>query len=143
MVRLPYRTGTSTVGFNMTPMIDVVFQLIIFFLVSSHMSRQDTDVRLPLPVARAGQSQPVSEGRLVVLHVQQDGSVAHSGQSVPLDRLSDFLREEVNRAGGKVELRLRCHRDAAYRHVKPLLVSAAQSGIWNVDFAVYASGEVE
>ena len=40
----------------MTPMIDVVFLLIIFFLVSSHLARQETQMELdfarrPTPVA--------------------------------------------------------------------------------------------
>lgn len=41
-------TGTGAVGFNMTPMIDLVFNLIIFFILTSQFTRLETeDVVLP------------------------------------------------------------------------------------------------
>ena len=50
-MRVPTRSVSGEVGFNMTPMIDVVFQLIIFFLLSSHLAKQEKEVPLPLPVS--------------------------------------------------------------------------------------------
>ncbi len=50
-MRLPNQSGRHSVGANMTPMIDVVFLLIIFFLVSSHLARQENRLPLDLPVA--------------------------------------------------------------------------------------------
>ena len=41
-MRIPRSQSRSGFGFNMTPMIDVVFQLIIFFLVASHLTRTET-----------------------------------------------------------------------------------------------------
>ncbi len=38
----------------MTPMIDVTFLLIIFFLVSSHLAKQENFLKLDLPTAAAG-----------------------------------------------------------------------------------------
>jgi biopolymer transport protein ExbD len=122
----------------MTPMIDVVFQLIIFFLVSSHLSRQDTDVKLPLPVADTGLSEQLNETTLLVVHVQQDGSLASGGQPIPASELDKFLAQRQAESPHALQLRLRCHRRVAYQHVQPLLVAAARQGIWNVEFAVYA-----
>ena len=53
-MRVPSRVLSHQVGFNMTPMIDVVFQLIIFFLLSSHLAKQETQLPLPLPEAISG-----------------------------------------------------------------------------------------
>ena len=39
---------------NLTSLIDVVFLLIIFFLVSSHLAKQESQLELPLPVADSG-----------------------------------------------------------------------------------------
>ena len=49
-MRVPSNLRSGSLGFNMTPMIDVVFLLIIFFLVSSHLAKQE--VQMPLPLAR-------------------------------------------------------------------------------------------
>ena len=57
-MRIPSPATTDGVGFNMTPMIDVVFQLIIFFLLSSHLAKQETQFALPLPAAESGQVEP-------------------------------------------------------------------------------------
>ena len=40
----------------MTPMIDVTFLLIIFFLVSSHLAQQELQVDLELPAAASGET---------------------------------------------------------------------------------------
>ncbi len=54
----------------MTPMIDVVFQLIIFFLVASHLARQETQVEVDLPTAASGhQEDEQPELRRVVVNV--------------------------------------------------------------------------
>ena len=54
-MRTPNHTQDGGVHFNMTPMIDVVFLLIIFFLVSSHLAKQEVHLELPLPAADSGE----------------------------------------------------------------------------------------
>ena len=49
-MRVPRLAQRSAVGINMTPLIDIVFQLLIFFLVSSRLSQQESQMALPLPV---------------------------------------------------------------------------------------------
>ena len=44
----------GSVSFNMTPMIDVVFLLIIFFLVSSNLAQQEVHLEIDLPDAASG-----------------------------------------------------------------------------------------
>ena len=54
-MRVPANISRGSLGFNMTPMIDVVFLLIIFFLVSSHLAQQEVQLELDLPGAGTGQ----------------------------------------------------------------------------------------
>ena len=66
----------------MTPMIDVVFQLIIFFLLSSHLAKQETQLALPLPAAESGRpTQPSEQPRLTV-NVLADGTLLVAGRPV-------------------------------------------------------------
>ncbi len=53
-MKVPTQLNSGEVDFNMTPMIDVVFLLIIFFLVSTHLAKQEAQLELPLPVAESG-----------------------------------------------------------------------------------------
>ena len=48
-MRVPSNLARGSLGFSMTPMIDVVFLLIIFFLVSSHLAQQEVQLDLDLP----------------------------------------------------------------------------------------------
>ncbi|MBT6848587.1 MAG: biopolymer transporter ExbD, partial [Planctomycetaceae bacterium] len=59
-MQTPRYARSKETGFNMTPMIDVVFLLIIFFLVSSHLARQETQLELDLPEASSGEQVEVS-----------------------------------------------------------------------------------
>ena len=67
------------VRFNMAPLIDVVFLLIIFFLVSSHLAQQEVQLELDLPTAASGQSPGEDQTRRVVVNVLPDG---RSGQQI-------------------------------------------------------------
>ncbi|NLE37816.1 MAG: biopolymer transporter ExbD, partial [Pirellulaceae bacterium] len=69
-MRVPNNLSRGGLGFNMTPMIDVVFLLIIFFLVSSHLARQEVQLELDLPAAVSGRQADEKEGvRRVVVNI--------------------------------------------------------------------------
>ena len=53
-MRVPLSNRRHRLEMNMTPMIDVVFLLIIFFLVSSHLQKQEAHAELDLPTAETG-----------------------------------------------------------------------------------------
>lgn len=142
-MRVPRVASSSSVGINMTPLIDVVFQLLIFFLVSSHLSRQEAQMALPLPVADTGQDADVRDARLrLTLNVLADGSLVLAGRHVTVDELPERLRQAVLDAGAVVELRIRADRSVPYRSVEPLLTACARAGLSDVAFAVYSSREV-
>ena len=125
------------VGINMTPMIDVVFQLLIFFLVSSHLAKQEGQLPLPLPSATTGERpDEASTGRRVTLNIQSDGLLLLAGRPTTESELPARLSRLRDEQGPSVELRLRVDRRAAYAAVEPVLAACAEVGVWNVAFAV-------
>ena len=120
---------------NMTPMIDVVFLLIIFFLVSSHLARQESQLPLPLPTAESGQPDDVRRDRVVV-NVLGDGALMLSGRSVSTTELQRRLSNEVRAVGKELEVRIRSDRAVPFQFVQPILTAVSKSGIRNVTFAV-------
>jgi biopolymer transport protein ExbD len=117
-------------------MIDVVFLLIVFFLVSSHLARQESQLPLPLPAADTGEETRAVDGDRVVVNILADGSVLLTGRAVSPDQLQHRLQHERERSRDDFELRIRCDRSVPYRFVRPVLLAAARAGIWNVTFAV-------
>lgn len=136
-MRIPSHTTDAGVGFNMTPMIDVVFQLIIFFLLSSHLAKQETQFALPLPSAESGQADPADERARLTVNVLADGTAMFAGRATAPDELTRDLAERRTVHGDDLEVRIRSDRGVEYARIEPVLLACARAGIWNVSFAVY------
>jgi len=75
-------------GIDLTPMIDVVFLLLIFFLLTSIFGRVSLPVNLPL----SGSVTPPEQRAEQVL-VEKDGSIQFNGRTVSAAELSDVLKQ--------------------------------------------------
>jgi len=140
-MRVPVFPRGPEVGINMTPMIDVVFLLIIFFLLSSHLVKQEAQMDLPLPVADSGEAAEDQTQRLT-LNVTAEGALLLAGRSI--DRLELQSRLQAARAehGGDLEVRIRSDRRVPYRAISPIMLACARAGIWRVTFGVYRTEDV-
>ena len=136
-MKTPRYQSSRRYGFNMTPMIDVVFLLIIFFLVSSHLARQENLIELPLPVAKSGQDDTDFETPRVTLNVKEDGSIWLAGRILQSNELPQKLSEVKQQEGDNLEVRIRGSRVTAYSAVEPIMLACTEVGIWNVSYAVY------
>ena len=135
-MRVPRHTGRAPVAIPMTPMIDVVFLLVIFFLVSSHLARQETQMDLSLPEAATGEEETAEAAPRVTLNVTADGRVFWGMTAVTTDELKHRLIQRRMRAGKPIEVRIRGDQRVAYRVVEPVLRTCAEAGIADVAFAV-------
>ncbi|MEQ8786637.1 MAG: biopolymer transporter ExbD [Pirellulaceae bacterium] len=134
---MPSNLRSGDLGFNMTPMIDVVFLLIIFFLVSSHLAKQEAQMKLDLPdVAEIDDAADDASAERVIVNVQADGELYLAGHRVTPDEVQRRLSERVRTSGRDLEVRIRSDRRAPYGQVEPIMLACARSGIWNVTFAV-------
>lgn len=130
----------SQVAINMTPMIDVTFLLIIFFLVSSHLSKQENHVKLDLPEAdHALAADIVAAEKTVTINYLDNGVLRLGAAEITLEQLSMVLSQMNRDAAGKLQVRLRCSANTAYGRVSPLLRQLIQANITDVVFAVYDS----
>ena len=124
-------------GINMTPMIDMVFLLIIFFLVSNHLGRQESLLKVDLPQAASGEQPAADSLQRLTLTVLPDGSLYAGGQLTTQPAIESRLRALVAEGGAAVEVRVRASRDLPYRIVEPLMVACAKHGITQFTFAVH------
>jgi len=132
----PNRLRPSGVSLNLTPMIDVVFLLIIFFIVSSNLVQQDIAMELDLPTAESGERIKEGSTRTIALNVPKPGVMLLG--TVPIDamQLRAVLLQERQGSDKEIEVRIRLNKDVPYGAVEPILVLCAESGVWNVSFAV-------
>jgi len=139
-MRAPSQPGRRAIGFNMTPMIDVVFLLIIFFLVSSHLARQEVQMELDLPEAGTGERPSEDETRRVIVNVlpraQPGGQLMVGARAMQAGELEQLIRFEARETRGPLEVRIRTDRRVPYRVVEPIMLACAEAGVWRVTFAV-------
>ncbi|MDP7205669.1 MAG: biopolymer transporter ExbD [Pirellulaceae bacterium] len=140
-MKIPSHVGGKGVDFNMTPMIDVVFLLIIFFLVSSHLAKQEVQMQLPLPDARSGTQAEDSQLPRLVVNISAGGQIRMAGRQLTLEQFQERLVKRREKYGQDLEVRIRSDRGVPYRNINPVMRRCAETGIWNVTFAVYRPGE--
>lgn len=140
-MRIPTELRQHGLQFNITPLIDVVFLLIIFFLAASHLARHEASEPVELPRATQAASEESTPHRLVIT-VRPDGTWIVSGRRLLPERLDRVLLEGKAAAGRRrFEVRIRADRRVPYARVEPILVACARQGIRHVGFAVIPDGE--
>ncbi|MEZ5965067.1 MAG: biopolymer transporter ExbD [Planctomycetota bacterium] len=80
---------------NLTPLIDMVFLLLVFFLAATTFARTEVEMDLDLPRSQAAKSD--RETHLLVVNVRRDGSIRVDGREVTPDGLRQRLRAAAER----------------------------------------------
>ncbi len=122
---------------NLTPLIDVVFLLLIFFMVSTTFTRE-TQLRVELPEAVASPSEVV-DGELVIL-IEADGSHAINGERLAR-RDAESLVEAIRlRQSGDLGQRVVITADAktAHENVVRAMDAAGRLGLSNLSITSQA-----
>ncbi len=120
-------------GFNMTPMIDVTFQLIIFFMLVTDMAQREME-ELRLPRAARAVKERFADESLLVVNVRADGSVYIQGRPyfappAPGRRPDARRLQEVFAARRQMKIYQEVPGEPT--HVRyPLLIRADRSAPW-------------
>ncbi len=132
-------------GVNMTPMIDIVFQLIIFFMLVMDMSKAQLEP-VVLPSASKAIKEKFEDTTLLVVNVMKDGAIKINGKSFynpkkdgdENKRLEDLFESRrqnkvYQEVPGKADwvkypLLIRCDRSTPFEHVQKILMIATHHG---------------
>ena len=124
------------VEINLTPLIDVVFLLIIFFLTVSHITQVQVEA-LSLPEAIKGEkSEDLASGRIII-NVNKDGRIVAAGEVCESNFLEQMLRAQLKRSGSDgLSILLRGDREAPWARVSEIMRICTRLGINEVTVAV-------
>jgi biopolymer transport protein ExbD len=128
------RKGLSNGTLNMTPMIDVVFLLLIFFLVATRLEQEERDVAVDLP--HVSEAEPtVSREREIYVTVTPDGDYYVDGRKLDSIRLAAALKDAYRANPGRQRVTIRADRDSRTRHVVAVMDACNQANIRNYSLA--------
>jgi len=124
----------ENLGVAIAPMVDVVFLLLIFFLLTWNYARQEVELAVTVPEANEGKEARRAAGD-VILNVKSDGTVVMNRQTMTLDEVRERLTKIAELFPDQAVL-LRGDVDTRYEEIVRVLDVCSAANIWNVAFAV-------
>ena len=117
---------------DMTPMIDVVFQLIIFFIVAITMQKQ-FNPKIMLPDAPRGAEITGDNPRTFIVEVDRRGWISIHGAQLTRDKLRQIVRRRYDRYG-QFPVLIRGDLEAKHSDIQAVMKICANAGLWKISF---------
>ena len=119
---------------NLTPMIDVVFLLIIFFMVATKFSELEQNIELEVPeVASAGANRTPATPRTVAVY--EDGHIELDGQQATLQEFRSRLA--ANRAQDPdLNVVVRGDGQCDFQHIASAMAACRDAGVAELGITV-------
>lgn len=118
---------------SLTPLIDVVFLLLIFFLVTSEFEEEERRLDIVLPTATSAVPM-TGKPREIVIDIDDDGNVYLGGQTTTFGDLERLLKAAVAKNPTNQTAVIRADRSASFQPVVTVMDVCNQSGI--TDYSV-------
>ena len=134
------RHNLEHAGFQLAPMIDVVFLLLCFFIASQVFSQWEQVVDIKLPTASTGKAPQRLPGE-VIINILDGGLVVVNRQNLSDERLGGLLSSIVEQWGAGQPLLIRADKRTDYEHIMKVLDMCRRVDMWNISFATTASEE--
>lgn len=119
----------SGIHIDFVPMVDVLFNLLIFFLLATTIAQVEREVQVALPYASEESSLPISAAlRELVVNVDASGDMVVNGRSINAEELRALVQELV--AGNpEQKVTVRGDRTTAYANVVKALDVCKGAGV--------------
>jgi len=131
------RTDESDGGemINISSMLDVMFILIIFFLVTTTFKEEEIDHLVKLPTDKRNQSLTQSKGNLLKINIRENGAYLVLGTQMTEEQLSTWMEGEIKR---KPELKvlIRCDENSKHLHLANVMSICRHVGVPKANIAV-------
>ena len=132
--------GSALDGLSLTPLIDVVFLLLIFFLVATRFAEEDYAMRMPLP--EASEARPLtSTPDQTCINIDATGRYFIGGKVFALADLDQLLRQAWVNNPGRASVRIRADERCQSKWLVGAANACLKADIRNFTVATRKAGE--
>jgi biopolymer transport protein ExbD len=121
--------------FQMAPMIDMVFLLLVFFMTVASVAKSQRTVELELPESLESQVPEDASGRGII-SVDAEGNFYIGEEQRSLNAIKAAISARIQ-AKPELQIQIRADEATEYVHVQKLLKTAAESGAYEIIYATY------
>lgn len=129
------RRRTREANVNMTPMIDVVFQMIIFFVVTIEMDKKLINEKIRLAMSPDGPAIVKKDPRTVVVEVDAKGRITIAQRPVTPAFFTKIMRKAVQEWGQSTPVLIRGDARTRHEDIRRVVDACTHAGLWKVSFA--------
>ena len=127
-------------NFNITPLVDIAFQLIVFFMVVSQVvSAHNEPLSVPDPDRSKAQQRPAQQYTVINLFAGPAGTVGkikiNATVLADMPALADMLMRHYQQSNGQIKLLVRADRQIHYGHIREVLETISNTGVGSVELA--------
>ncbi len=125
------------IGFQLAPMLDVVFLLLIFFVVTQKFILNEQDLKVKVPTApKSTEETSRAIDEIIINAREEDGELI-----ITIDR-EVFTREKLSALMTRMvgvnpnqPVRIRGDADMSWQKMADVISTCSQAGVWNVSFS--------
>lgn len=128
-----YRVKKADLDMNLAPMIDIVFLLLIFFMVASTLNMNEVQTTIQLPGTNTVEGKSIKE---IVLYITKEGQVFLEKKKIGWEQLPDILYECLTENETK-EVTVYADREADFQYIVNMLDLANQLKIDHIQFSLH------
>ena len=129
-------------GFQIAPMIDVVFIMLVFFAAIAAMERSEREMDVRPPVA--SRSSPLErKPHEIVINVRQDGTIVVNRMEWDIERLRDRLKRLAAWGGSDASVMIRADALTAHQNVVSVIDACMDADMTRFSFITVQRGNDE
>ena len=128
-----YRVKKADLEMNLAPLIDMVFLLLIFFMVASTINMNEVQATIQLPGTNTVEGKGIKE---IELYITKEGQVFLEKEKIGWEQLSDILNEFMIENETK-EVTVYADREADFQYIVNMLDLANQLKIIQIQFSLH------
>lgn len=124
------KQGSALGVLSLTPLIDIVFLLLIFYMATSEFDKEYQEQHTPVNLPSASEARPLIEKvESVVVTVTSTGRLIHKGREVDRDQLRLAFNKAAADNPGRAHVVIRADGDAKHAMVYRVMDLATQEGL--------------